>query len=518
MRTLPLAELMSQSVITVPPESMISEALAVMSDNRISCLVVVDQGTPVGILTERDLVKHCSKISTSAPQKVSAIMTPSPTTVDAGMDQFTAFKLMKAGHFRHLVVTDAKGDVAGVVTETDFVRHLGVDFYLRPKDVFSAMAPAVTVDENCPLDQAITRLAKRGTFCIIVTKGGQATGILTERDIVHLLQSENDMQGSVGDVASTPLKSIAAEASLLDASELLRSNSIRHLAVVDGDGNAIGIIGEHEIVKGLESEYVVHLEEIIAEKNAALADLSRAHLTLEQQSCALKKAVDDLMFSHDELREMAHIAAHDLQEPTRVIISFAQLLNRHHSDKLDDELKELLSFVIDSTVRMNRQIRDLATYAAAAVANDLAEPVDAMAAAQTAMNSLSEVIVESQASITIEKLPEVRIQAPALLVLFEQLISNAISFKHPEKSPQIIIDGEAMAGGVHLTVRDNGVGIAPEYHERIFDLFERLSPSTNTATGAGLAICRRIVKAVEGRIWVQSALGEGSTFHLFIPN
>jgi len=523
MRTIPLSELMTRQVITVTPQTSIAEALAIMSDRRISCLVVQDQGKPLGILTERDLVKHYAEVAASNDQSVVGIMTPSPVTVSADVNQFTAFKQMKAGHFRHLVVTGAAGEVIGVVTETDFVRHLGVDFYLRPKDVLSAMAAAVTADVDCPLDEVIALLALHRTFCVLITRQGLAVGILTERDIVSLLKaSRNGNQRKeairVGEVMGKPLRSIPAEASLLDASELLGSSGFRHLAVLDHEGKPLGVIGEHEIVKGLESEYVVHLEDIIVEKNSALAALKQAQATLEQQSSALRSAVDELMTSHAELREMVGSTVHDLQEPTRVIVGFSQLLMTRHADKLDDEGRELLQFVIEGTLRMNNQIRDLATYASVAVQQDLTETVDAEILARTAADSLQEIIGKSGATLTIAPLPRVRLQASALLVIFEQMIANAITYRHPERPPIIIIEGESTAEGAHLRVRDNGLGIAPEYQDKIFDLFERLSPPSKNATGAGLAICRRIVRAVQGRIWVESKPGEGSCFHVLIPD
>ncbi|CDK99787.1 putative Histidine kinase [Magnetospirillum gryphiswaldense MSR-1 v2] len=283
MRSVPLSDIMTRAVVTIVPDSPVAAALAIMGERRISCLVVAEGRRPIGILTERDLVRRYGGVALAdGEQEVRSIMTPSPVTVPPDIDQFAAFKMMKTGRFRHLVVVDDGGDLLGIVTETDFVHHLGVDFYLRPKDVLSVMAPAVTVDSDCPLADAIARLARRDTFCVIVTQDGKAAGILTERDIVRLLclPQGDGSAPTASQVMSAPLRSIPAEASLLEAAATLRQAKLRHLVVLDDDGQAIGVVGEHEIVKGLESGYVVHLERIIAERNAALAALAEANAAL----------------------------------------------------------------------------------------------------------------------------------------------------------------------------------------------------------------------------------------------
>ncbi|MBI5163169.1 MAG: CBS domain-containing protein [Magnetospirillum sp.] len=516
MRPLPLSDLMTRSVVTVPPGTTMAEALRLMSERRISCLVVAEAGRAAGIVTERDVVKRFVGLDGHLDQPVTAIMTAAPMTVPETTDHFEAFKLMKANGFRHLVVATVDGAIAGVVTETDFIRHLGIDFYLRPKDVLSVMAPAISIDGAAPLGDAIALLGRHGAFCVFVEEQGRAVGILTERDIVRLLQAD-EHSTRVGAAMSAPLETVTAGSSLLDASEILRRRGFRHLAVVDDCGRAIGVVGEHEIVKGLESEYVVHLEHILAEKEAALEQLRQTHEALSRQSQALAEAVAALTTTHEDLSEMARVAVHDLQEPTRVVVGFSQMLLKRHGDQLGPEVQDLLQYVIDGTLRMSRQVHDLSAYALAAVAGTHAEPVDAGEIARTAVASMGEEIGNLGAVVDIGVLPAVRMQRPALLLLFEHLIANALRYRHPEAPPEIRIRGEEQAEGVLLWVGDNGIGIDPVYHERIFGLFTRLAPSSKDATGAGLAICRRVVAAVGGRIWVQSSPGDGSTFFISLP-
>jgi CBS domain-containing protein/two-component sensor histidine kinase len=497
---MPLLDLMTRPVITVPPSLPLGEALETMISRKFSCLVIGDGRRALGIVTERDVVRAYSRIHDHPELTVADVMTAAPLMVPQEMDHYEAFKVMKSRRFRHLLVSDGDGALAGIVTETDFVRHLGVDFYVRPKDVMSVMAPVICVDERMPLGEVAGRLAKPGIFCVVVERAGQAIGILTERDIVRLLRPGGKAQDeglTVGDVMSTPLITIPPEACLLDASEALRCHDIRHVVVVNQDGEAKGVVSEHEMVLGLESEYVVHLEDIINQKNAALADLAA---------------------SHEELREFARIASHDLQEPTRTLVSFCQLLLRRHSDQLDAEGRELLGFVIDGARRMHKQVSDLATYTLAAAPPEGDETSDAAEAAAAVAARLQEVIDQVGADVSIAALPRVRLPRNHMVALLSELVDNALRFGRPGVPLRIHIGAESDGGGWRLSVADNGIGIDPAYYGDIFRLFTRLQPASSPAgTGAGLAICKRIVASVRGRIWVESTPGQGSTFHFTLP-
>lgn len=501
MRLMPLHDLMSSPVLTVPPSLSIGEAVELMGARKFSCLVVRGDELPIGIVTERDVVRAYARIHDHPELTVADLMTAAPLMVPFDMDHYEAFKIMKARRFRHLLVCGADGTLAGIVTETDFVRHLGVEFYVRSKDVLSVMAPVIGVDEHSPLTEVVDKLARPGIFCVVIERHGRAVGILTERDIVGLLcpsRAPADEHLSVWQLMSSPLITIAHDACLLDASTLLRRHNIRHLVVVNHDGQARGVVSEHELVLGLESEYVDHLEEIITQKDVALADLAA---------------------SHEELREFARVASHDLQEPTRTMVSFCQLLLKRHSHQLDAEGRELLGFVIDGALRMNKQVSDLATYTMAATPPTGAEVVDAAEAARIAVASLNERIEAAAARIEIGDLPMVRLPRSHMLALFSELLANALRFGRPGVSLVIRLGSERAGRQWRLWVADNGIGIDPAYYGDIFRLFTRLQPAAWPAgTGAGLAICKRIVSSVRGRIWVESTPGQGSTFSFTLPD
>lgn len=521
MRAVPLSEIMTSAVITVSPQTRLSEVLEVLAERHISCLVVAEAGRAVGIVTERDIVKRYDGMEKLGDVPIAELMTPAPLTVPAGMDHFEAFKVMKAHRFRHLIVQGDDGAIAGVVTETDFVHHLGVDFYVRPKDVGAVMAPVVTAAHATPLADILTQLARPGITCVVIEDQGRAVGIITERDAVRLLRQHSPVATlTAGDVMGTPLRTIGPAASLLEATELLRTHAIRHLVVVDTAGAPCGVVSEHEIVAGLESEYVVHLERIIVEKNDALAALGAAHEKLAEQSQMLSGVVAELEATHQELREFARVASHDLSEPSRLVVSFCQLLLKRHGDALGEEGRELADFAIEGARRMRRLVHDLAIYAGPP--SDVAgggEVVAVESAVRSVLDQLAEEVARAGARVEVAaELPSVHVAPATLAELFRHLLANALIYRREGVSPHIRVGAAECGEHWRLWVADNGVGIDRAYQDDIFRLFTRLHPpGPRAGTGAGLAIAKRIVTAAGGRIWVESTPGQGSTFFFTLP-
>lgn len=519
MRAVPLSQIMTSAVITVEPGTRVAEAVEILSERHISCLVVAEDGRPVGIVTERDIVKCYDGLDRHGERPIGEVMTPAPLTVPAAMDHFEAFKVMKAHRIRHLVVGGDGGRVDGVVTETDFVRHLGVDFYVRPKDVRAVMAPVVTAGAGTALTEVLTQLARPGIHCVVIESAGCAVGILTERDAVSLLRQHRPVRDlTAGEVMGRPLRTIRPSASLLEATDALRNFNIRHLVVVDERGAPCGVVSEHEIVQGLESEYVVHLERIITEKNDALAALGQAHEQLAEQSQALSSTVAELEATHEELREFARVASHDLSEPSRLVVSFCQLLLRRHGDALGEDGRELAGFAIEGALRMRRLVHDLAIYASPDTSGTDEAATDAGAVAGHVLEQLAEEVTATGATVEIAALPAVRMARANLAELFRHLIANALIYRRDGVAPRIRIGADDMGEHWRLWVADNGIGIDTAYQDDIFRLFTRLHPpGPRAGTGAGLAIAKRIVTAGGGHIWVESTPGEGSTFFFTVP-
>ncbi len=231
----------------------------------------------------------------------------------------------------------------------------------------------------------------------------------------------------------------------------------------------------------------------------------------------LARALDDAASSNRELQQFAYIASHDLQEPLRMVTSYLQLLERRYRDELDQDAREFIGFAVEGAQRMQQQIMDLLTYSRITSRGQPPSPVDPATALAEAITRLELMIAETGAEICIGPMPVVQADPSQLTQVFQNLIGNALTFRSSEP-PRIRIEAVKEEDAVRFSVSDNGIGIAPEYHDRIFQMFQRLHPRDRyPGSGIGLAIVQRIVERHGGRVWLESAEGKGSTFFFTIP-
>jgi PAS domain S-box-containing protein len=237
----------------------------------------------------------------------------------------------------------------------------------------------------------------------------------------------------------------------------------------------------------------------------------------KRMEVALREKTEELARSNEDLEQFAYVASHDLQEPLRMVTSYVQLLARRYQGRLDSDANEFIGFAADGAVRMRKLINDLLTYSRVGMRGNELEPTDSEAALAQSVNDLKVAIEESGALVTHDPLPTVMADRPQLGQLFQNLIGNAIKFRSNEP-PRVHISASRNGNGWTFSVRDNGIGIAPEYSERIFVIFQRLhSREEYAGTGVGLAICKKIVDRHGGRIWVNSEVGKGATFYFILP-
>ncbi len=231
----------------------------------------------------------------------------------------------------------------------------------------------------------------------------------------------------------------------------------------------------------------------------------------------LRQTMDDLAHSNRELEQFAYIASHDLQEPLRMVEGYMDLLVRRYSDKLDDDAREFINYAADGAGRMRRLIEDLLEYSRVGTRGRRPQPVPLNEAVDDALANLGTAIEESGASVTRDEMPTVLGDQAQLTQLYQNLIGNAIKFRG-DKPPRVYLGAERDGETWRLSVADNGIGIAPEQHERIFVLFQRLHGRDKySGTGIGLAVCRRIVERHGGKLRVRSEEGAGATFSFSLP-
>ena len=236
---------------------------------------------------------------------------------------------------------------------------------------------------------------------------------------------------------------------------------------------------------------------------------------LEEKNIQLRRYID----SNLQLENFAYVASHDMKEPLRNISSFAHLLHRRYHHLLDDDGKEFINYIVRGVKNMDLLINDLLSYSRVNSSDYQIDIVDKKTILDAIHNHLGEILSDRGAKLTIKHFPDqLRLNKAKYLQVFENLILNAVKFTPPDIQPEIIIDSFQHKGFWHFTVKDNGIGIEPKYHERIFVLFKKLHNKTEyEGTGIGLAICKKVVEKHGGEIWVESEEGEGATFHFTIP-
>jgi PAS domain S-box-containing protein len=235
----------------------------------------------------------------------------------------------------------------------------------------------------------------------------------------------------------------------------------------------------------------------------------------------LLKTVQELKRSNDELQQFAYVASHDLQEPLRMVASYTQLLAKRYKGRLDADADEFIAYAVDGSTRMQGMIEALLAYSHAGTATSnerRLQETSSESSLKEALTNLRLSIEESGAVVTHDPLPVVITDGRQLTQVFQNLVGNAIKY-HGTQSPRVHVSA-AMNGGNEwvFSVKDNGLGIEPQYFERIFGLFQRLHGRNEFAgTGIGLAICKKVLEQIGGRIWVESKLALGSTFHFSMP-
>ncbi|MBL6977629.1 MAG: hypothetical protein ISR61_01685, partial [Desulfobacteraceae bacterium] len=208
--------------------------------------------------------------------------------------------------------------------------------------------------------------------------------------------------------------------------------------------------------------------------------------------------------------------SHDLQEPLRMVNSYLQLLEQRYKGKLDADADDFIHFAVDGAQRMKALIESLLHYSRVTTAGKSPKPVDTEALLKTIIQNMEVIISEKKAAITHDPLPAVTADEVQLGQVLQNLIGNAFKFSG-EEPPRVHIASEHTDGGILFSVSDNGIGIDPDFKERVFEIFQRLHGREEyPGTGIGLAICKRIVERHGGRIWVESEKGKGATFYFTI--
>lgn len=230
-----------------------------------------------------------------------------------------------------------------------------------------------------------------------------------------------------------------------------------------------------------------------------------------------KEKEDELRRANEDLQQFAYSASHDLQEPIRNVAVYSELISKRYHSVLDAEGQQFLAFLTEGGRRLATLVSDLLAYTRASMAELSETAVESSVVLNNSLVNLAQAIRESQATITYDGLPVVYMGESHLEQVFQNLIGNALKYR-TEEPPRIVVSATDRGAFWCFSVRDNGIGIDPQYKEKIFGVFKRLHQNQKySGTGIGLAICQRVVERYGGRIWVESEPGKGSTFFFTVP-
>ncbi|MCY1073983.1 ATP-binding protein [Archangium lansingense] len=259
------------------------------------------------------------------------------------------------------------------------------------------------------------------------------------------------------------------------------------------------------------------LEEETLATLSTVADAVAQGLERRRAEVSLQEHARELARSNEELQQFAYVASHDLQEPLRMVASYTQLLARRYKGKLDADADEFITYAVDGVNRMQQLIQDLLAYSRVGTRGHEFKPIDSGQALGKALANLKALVDETGATIIQGKLPQVMVDETQLTQLFQNLVGNALKFRG-QRPPRVLVEAERQDNEWRFTVEDNGIGIEPQYYERIFVIFQRLHGKEEyPGTGIGLAICKKIVERHGGRIGLDSQPGQGTTFWFTLP-
>ena len=365
----------------------------------------------------------------------------------------------------------------------------------------------INVDDNEPARYARSRLLRLAGYNVWDAASGEETLRLNaelQPDIVLLDVHLPDMHGS--DVCGL-LKSREDSPIVIQVTASAASAPQATAALNKG--------ADAYMTEPVDPDVLVATVRAFLRLRHAERALAKANRELLEKNIELNAVNQALLRSNEDLEHFAWVASHDLQEPLRNISTHIQFLERIAAGRFDENERRVFSFVADGARRMSTLISDVLTYSRVGREQPVMQPVKLAEVVAWVLSNLSESIAEAGASVTAEGMPSVTGDFVQLSQVFQNLIGNALKYRDPSRPLRVEITAEAdPAGDWLIRVRDNGIGIAEQYLEQVFRPFKRLHGHDVPGSGIGLALCRRIVRAHDGRISAESTVGEGSTFLL----
>jgi two-component system sensor histidine kinase/response regulator len=374
-------------------------------------------------------------------------------------------------------------------------------------------AIVLNVDDNEPNRYARSRVLVDAGFTTYEAGTGQQTLDVAARHHPDLVLLDINLPDIDGIEVCRRLRTMPDHASLLILQISASATTAPHATEALNSG------ADAYLAEPVDSTVLIATINALLRLRLAERELQNANTALHHANTNLANVNKDLRQSNQDLQQFAYFASHDLQEPLRQVTNFVQLMSQSAASRLTEEEQKYLAFVVEGSERMEHLIRALLSYSQLGHGERPAQSkIELNAVVDRVIHDLSARLTESGGRITRTDLPQVIGDAVQLADVFQNLLVNAIKYRRPEVPLEVqVCAARENPGEVVISVRDNGRGINPTYHDLIFLPFKRLHGREIPGTGIGLAICRRIVEAHGGRIWIESVQDEGTVFHFSLP-
>jgi len=280
-----IGRVMTREIISVTPDCMLSEAVALMHQHRISFLIVATDRKPLGVLSERDVVRLATEHINPEQLPIKEVMTSPAITVDEQINIFQAYDILDSKKIRHIVVVDASGCIAGLATLTNILGGLSMEYFIELKQVANIMSQHIcTLNPEDSLQQALELMKEKRISCIVITASMKPVGIITERDVTRLYDEGLDLDARIKSVMTQPVRTIDANVFIPQANALMHDEKLRHLVVVDAAGNLSGLISQSDIAQRIEEHYVGYLRSLVKQQDQQLQFEHARFATLFEQN------------------------------------------------------------------------------------------------------------------------------------------------------------------------------------------------------------------------------------------
>ena len=521
---------MIRKPLVTQPETAIADAVSAMHQAQARYLVVVDRKCPIGVICDRTLIQALATGLNLQTTSVQSIMEhPIPTLMkDKADDPKAIAQLMQAENCQYVAVVNKSSHLQGLITPETLVQLYQSTSPppASPADPLKKLQQKVQDLEHQVSDRQLLEAKLRSS------EGKIRAVFEAMKDLVFVCDLDG---GEISNIEVAPTNSSEGcepDAELISHTidELWHDPDKQWSSMIQRAIDTQQTVNfEYQLmiagqpawftasISPLQDQSVVWVAHNITEPKDSVVWVAHnitERMHFEQE---LQQLNQELERSNQELEQFAYVASHDLQEPLRMVISFTQLLSQNYAGQLDEQADQIIGFAVDGATRMQQLIQDLLSYSRVGTQAKVLETVDCKQILESAIANLQLSIQESGAILHLSDLPTLNTNPRQLTQLFQNLIGNAIKYRG-DQAPIIEIGCQEQGEHSLFWVTDNGIGIESKHTDRVFMVFQRLHTRQEySGTGIGLAICKKIVDQQGGKIWVESAVDQGSTFFFTLP-